>query len=137
VNVQVTGGRLIRVEEVVHRPDMVGERPAPISPAPEGAAEVAEAVPAAPVVVLAEPKPAEMAANFAVAVARWVAAGAPVVSAEVYAEREAACDSCPLWDAKARLGLGKCKAPKCGCTSLKRWLATEACKHPQGSRWKR
>ncbi len=74
-----------------------------------------------------EPTVAELAANFTGALGRWLSAGAPVVSAEIYATRAAACDACPHWSATARLGLGKCSAPGCGCTSLKRWLATERC----------
>jgi hypothetical protein len=70
---------------------------------------------------------AELAGNFAGAMTRWIAAGAPVVSAETYAARAAVCEGCEHWDGAARLGLGKCKAPGCGCTSLKRWLATEKC----------
>lgn len=84
---------------------------------------------------LAEPTLVEMAGNFASATARWAGAGFPVVSAAVYAARAAACAVCPLWDADARLGLGKCQAPGCGCTSFKRYLATERCKHPSGSKW--
>lgn len=94
-------------------------------------ASPAQARPAPP----PEPTPVEMAANFAAAVGRWVAAGAPVVSAEVYAARATACEACELWDGAARMGLGKCRAPGCGCTTFKRWLATERCKHPEGSRW--
>ena len=82
-----------------------------------------------------EPTMAELASNFGQAVAKWADAGLPVVSGEVYDERSAACTGCELWDATARLGLGKCNAPGCGCTKLKRWLATEQCKHPAGSRW--
>ena len=78
----------------------------------------------------AEPTLAELAANFTTALARWSAAGFPTVSAEAYAARAAACDACEHWQPQARLGLGKCAAPGCGCTSLKRWLATEKC--PQG-----
>ena len=84
---------------------------------------------------LAEPTPAEMAVSVTQAAARWIAAGFPVVSDNVYAARATACEACPLWDGAARLGLGKCNAPGCGCTKLKRWLATEQCKHPEGSRW--
>lgn len=83
----------------------------------------------------AEPSTMELAANFAGAVGRWSSAGFPVVSPEIYAARAEACDGCRFWDGKARLGLGKCGAPGCGCTSLKRWLATERCPHPDGSRW--
>lgn len=74
-----------------------------------------------------EPTPAEMAVNIGKAGAKWIAAGFPVLSQARYDERAAACNACPLWDAKARLGLGKCNA--CGCTALKRWLATERCPH--------
>lgn len=83
-----------------------------------------------------EPTTAELAANFTGAMARWVAAGLPVVSEAVYEQRAAACEACGLWDGVARFGLGKCLAPDCGCTRLKRWLATERCKHPKGSRWR-
>lgn len=76
-----------------------------------------------------------MAVNFGKAVARWVGAGFPVVEEAVYARRTEVCLACPFWDGNARFGLGKCKAPGCGCTGLKRWLATERCPHPSGSRW--
>lgn len=82
-----------------------------------------------------EPTPAELAVNFTGAMARWIQAGVPVVTQAVYYAREAACEPCELWDAAARFGLGKCMAPGCGCTKFKRWLATEQCKHPQGSKW--
>lgn len=59
--------------------------------------------------------------------ARWSAAGFATVSGETYAARASACEACPMWDGAARLGLGKCNAPGCGCTKLKRWLATEKC----------
>jgi hypothetical protein len=75
----------------------------------------------------AEPTLAELAANFTSAVARWIGAGAPVVAEATYHARAAACAACSLWDASARAGLGKCQAPGCGCTKLKRWLATERC----------
>lgn len=82
-----------------------------------------------------EPNAAEMAVNLATAAAAWAAAGFPVVPQAEYDARSVACAPCQYWDGRARLGLGKCKAPGCGCTKLKRWLATEKCKHPEGSRW--
>ena len=85
--------------------------------------------------VLAEPDALEMAVNFTNAMARWIEAGVPVVSQDVYEARSAACGACELWDGSVRLGLGRCKAPGCGCTKFKRWLATEVCKHPKGSKW--
>ena len=74
-----------------------------------------------------EPTAAELAANFSSALARWSAAGFPVVSREIYADRAAVCARCEFWDAAARFGLGKCRHKKCGCTKMKRWLATEKC----------
>jgi hypothetical protein len=74
-----------------------------------------------------EPTLAELAANFTGAMDRWATAGFPTVSAETYATRSAACEACEHWDGSARLGLGKCNAPGCGCTKLKRWLSTERC----------
>lgn len=123
-------GKLVKSRRTVHRPDMQ----APVSDAPSDALEGAAAVPvrrSRP----EEPTAAELATNFAGAMARWAAEGFPVVDQAVYAARTAACDACELWVAEARLGLGKCLAPGCGCTKLKRWLASEVCKHPDGSRW--
>lgn len=89
--------------------------------------------PAPPAVELKEPTLVELATNFGAAMAKWAAAGVPVVDQTGYDARAAACGACvhpdgrPMFDAKARFGLGKCRAPGCGCTSLKRWLATEVC----------
>jgi hypothetical protein len=74
-----------------------------------------------------EPTAAELAANFSSAIARWTATGFPVVSRVIYDARAAVCAQCEFWDAAARLGLGKCGHKKCGCTKMKRWLATEQC----------
>lgn len=82
-----------------------------------------------------EPDAAEMAVNITKAAAAWIAKGMPVVTQAEYDARGAICEPCEYWDGKARLGLGKCKAPGCGCTKFKRWLATEICKHPQGPKW--
>ncbi len=74
-----------------------------------------------------EPTLADLATNFTGAVARWAGQGFPTVPAEQYVARAAVCEACEFWDGTARLGLGKCNAPGCGCTKLKRWLATEKC----------
>lgn len=76
---------------------------------------------------IAEPTVTELAANFAGAMGRWTAAGFPTVTREAYDNRAAVCDACEHWDGAARLGLGKCGAPGCGCSGFKRWLATERC----------
>lgn len=76
---------------------------------------------------LAEPSLRELSANFADAIARWSASGFKTATQDEYDSRAQICDGCDRWDAKARLGLGKCSAPGCGCTAMKRWLATEKC----------
>jgi len=73
------------------------------------------------------PTPWELATNFTNAMTRWVGAGFRVVTRGEYDRRAAICDRCEFWDGKARAGLGHCKAPGCGCTAFKRWLATERC----------
>jgi len=76
---------------------------------------------------IAEPSIADLASNFATAISRWTAAGFSTVTREQYDARAAVCDACEYWDGNARLGLGKCGAPGCGCTAMKRWLSTEKC----------
>ena len=76
---------------------------------------------------LPEPTLTDLASNFATATARWASGGFPVVGEAAYASRSAVCEGCEFWDGAARLGLGKCKHAKCGCTRFKRWLATEKC----------
>ena len=77
--------------------------------------------------MLEEPSLLELAKNFTTALTRWVKAGAPVVNEEVYRERISICETCEYWKPEARMGLGKCSAPGCGCTKLKLWLKTERC----------
>ena len=79
-----------------------------------------------------EPSVADLARNFATATAKWADAGFPVAGSALYDARTAICEACDLWDAGARLGLGKCNHPDCGCTKFKRWMKTERC--PLG-RW--
>lgn len=85
------------------------------------------------------PTPADLMSR--AAYAAWRAAAALIqgervlVTEDEYAGRSAACEACTYWDGLSRGGLGTCRAPGCGCTALKRWLATERCTHPGGSRW--
>lgn len=79
------------------------------------------------VATIREPTTAELAANFAGAMLRWSAGGFRTVSREQYGSRMAICSACAHWDGAARLGLGACRAPGCGCTRFKQWLATERC----------
>jgi hypothetical protein len=92
---------------------------------------ITETVTRGPIVRAAE-RPAPftamgLATNFAGAMVRWVKVGLPVVTAEQHAQRMAVCNACEHWDGASRLGLGTCKAPGCGCSQFKHWLATERC----------
>jgi len=84
-----------------------------------------------PAPVRIEPTVADMATNAGYAAWRATQAllrgDALLVGADIYAARSDACNACEYWDASARLGLGKCKHKKCGCTKFKRWMATEKC----------
>lgn len=76
---------------------------------------------------IAEPTPSQMAANFLTATSAWASAGFPVVTQAQYQARLAVCGQCVFWNPSARLGLGKCTQPHCGCTKFKLWMATEKC----------
>jgi hypothetical protein len=82
-----------------------------------------------------EPTILELLTNFAGAMERWSAAGFPIITQAQYDQRGKICSLCEFWDGDALLGLGKCNAQGCGCTKFKRWLATETCRHPDGSKW--
>jgi hypothetical protein len=73
---------------------------------------------------LKPPTLAEMAANFGAAMARWQAAGYPVLDDSGYQDRLAVCHACEHWKAKALIP--RCKL--CGCFSFKLWLPTERCR---------
>ena len=74
-----------------------------------------------------------LAARAAGEVLPWLAAGAPQVTAEVLAARTLACEggdgqaACAHWNGAARGGLGKCAHPRCGCSKIKRSMATARC----------
>jgi len=74
---------------------------------------------------LKEPTLVGMLEDFVAATKIWAAAGFPVCTKAQIEARVGSCNNCDKWDAKARLGLGLCSA--CGCTLIKRWLATEKC----------
>lgn len=62
--------------------------------------------------------------NFATAIARWSAAGFPVVDRATFDARLAICHACPHWLAERN------RCAKCGCHQTKLWLQTEKC--PEG-----
>ena len=41
--------------------------------------------------------------------------------------RDTICNACELWKPEGNLGMGECTHPQCGCTKMKRGLATETC----------
>jgi hypothetical protein len=90
-----------------------------------------DVVPRAPVPIVPEPTIAELATNAGFAAWRAAAAIARgervLVTEPEYRARETACEACGYWDGSSRFGLGKCNHRGCGCTKLKRWLATESC----------
>lgn len=84
------------------------------------------------------PRPADTVASMATpaavklghlrrALRRWQAAGSPLASRPVRRARAGICTACEHWAPLGNLGLGECRAPGCGCTRAKWWLATEAC----------
>jgi hypothetical protein len=85
------------------------------------------AQPAIPAERLPEPTFAEEIGHAGTALARWAAAGLPIAPPEARAIRYETCLRCEYWSNKARLGLGKCRHPDCGCTRLKFRWATERC----------
>lgn len=69
----------------------------------------------------------DKAVTLLTAVRRWQAAGFPLAPGRVRRVRGAICAACPYWAGSGNLGFGECRAPGCGCTRAKIWLATEAC----------
>lgn len=49
------------------------------------------------------------------------------VKKEEWNRRSSICNACGLWKPSGNLGLGECTHGNCGCTKLKRGLATESC----------
>lgn len=79
------------------------------------------------------PRPGDKALSLLVAMRRWTHAGCPLAPGRVRKIRSAICSACHHWSGLGNIGLGECRAPGCGCTRAKVWLATEAC--PLG-KWK-
>jgi hypothetical protein len=88
--------------------------------------------PVSPAAQPAQPSLLTKAQRLAIALAKWSRAGFPVVPYLQRQRRRAICLACPAYDRERFGGLGACRDPRCGCTSIKRWLPTERC--PQ-NRW--
>jgi hypothetical protein len=77
-----------------------------------------------------EPSLADLLENFADAIAVWAQDGFPLRTKAQVLECREICERCEFWNGEARLGLGECRHPSCGCTKIKHWLASEHC--PKG-----
>lgn len=72
-----------------------------------------------------------LAVQFGTSLGRWVLAGLPLVSWDVFKTRHVKCtgdetnERCPHFTKFSKLGFTKCG--KCGCSSVKLYLATERC----------
>jgi hypothetical protein len=69
------------------------------------------------------------------ALREWQREGRPLTPKALREQRTRACEACELYKADGNWGFGECGAPACGCTKFKRWLLTERCPHPSGSKW--
>jgi len=65
----------------------------------------------------------------------WGTKGFPLATEAQRAERASTCEVCSYYDPRGNMWLGECRAPGCGCTRFKWWLATAKCPHPEGSKW--
>lgn len=60
----------------------------------------------------------------------WRKAGYRIAPRQVRAERSAICTPCPFYSRTGNFGLGECRAPGCGCSRAKLWLASTRCPLP-------
>lgn len=94
---------------IVHRPDL--HEPLRSSP---------------PIVPTPSPR-ANKIRNLRVAMKKWKDSGFAMTPGRERRIRGAICAVCPHWNGMGNFGFGECRAPGCGCTRAKWWLATEAC----------
>lgn len=83
---------------------------------------------AAPVAPPIQATPAQIKArNLLYALRRWKREGYRLATKPQRNVRAAICSACPYWHPAGNLWLGECRAPGCGCTRAKIWLASEKC----------
>lgn len=85
------------------------------------------ALPAQPAATVPSPGVLTKGRRLMMAFRRWNREGRKLSTRDVRRQRKTICDACPYWNAKGNLGLGECRAPGCGCTRAKVWLASETC----------
>jgi hypothetical protein len=62
---------------------------------------------------------------------QWHRAGHPMTPRLERKRRAAICAACEYFNALGNFGMGECRAPGCGCTRAKTWLATSRCPLPE------
>ena len=124
-------GRHVQVTEEEYAAHQA-ERAKLAAPPTPSAIPPAMVFPVSPAAQPAQPSLLTKAQRLAIALAKWSRAGFPVVPYLQRQRRRAICLACPAYDRERFGGLGACRDPRCGCTSIKRWLPTERC--PQ-NRW--
>lgn len=67
----------------------------------------------------------EMGRRFVRSMTEWASSGFKVVAQGDFYRRLDICEGCSMWNGESAFGLGRCG--KCGCTSVKLYLATEKC----------
>ena len=73
------------------------------------------------------PTLSQMAANLTRHTAQIARSGFQLADSGVVNTRLAICAGCEFWEATARLGMGKCNHPACGCTKAKHLFAVSRC----------
>lgn len=72
------------------------------------------------------PTLAELASRFSRAMFNWARAGFKIVDEKEYQRRSTICQGCQWWRGEGNV-LGSALCGKCGCSSLKIFVATEKC----------
>jgi hypothetical protein len=78
--------------------------------------------------LLGPPTAKAMVRNFIRAMASFAASGWKCASEEKMQHRLEICRRCSYWEEDARVGLGKCNHPGCGCSmKIKLWIDSVEC----------
>ena len=76
---------------------------------------------------LAGPTMTEMAANLIRHTSDIAKSGFRLAPEDIVEARLSTCRRCAYWDESARLGLGKCNHPQCGCSKAKHIFSASRC----------
>lgn len=67
----------------------------------------------------------DLAKRFTREAYQWAQSGFEVTDENLFASRQATCNTCPKWRGEAAFGYGRCGA--CGCTGLKLFMKSSHC----------